>query len=42
MKPEASAKETVTTAPKEDLELSDEEEVLNLLKTNSPIDLNEL
>jgi lysyl-tRNA synthetase class 2 len=43
MKPEASQKLKVEIQKEEDVELTDDEKVLmNLLKDNSPIDLNEL
>jgi lysyl-tRNA synthetase, class II len=41
--PESSAQVPENSAQEEDMELTDEEKVvLNLLKDNSPIDLNEL
>ena len=45
MKPETSSpsqKSEVVSQKEEDVELTDEEAVLNILKENSPMDLNEL
>ena len=43
MKPEASSgKWKVDSEKEEDIELSDEKAVMNLLKATSPIDLNDL